>query len=406
MKRVRTLLCTAMLACLPALGCDRAVREIVRGTLIEPLEKPELKPAKDAQIRAFVDTLMQHAEAGDAAAIAALIHWPTVIQRALAGLRVDPEYVAGLERGASEAAVQRGVPASLASVGQGKAELKYLGSETHHGETWQTFRLRPEDGGFEHLSFLVGLDPQGAARVMDIEMMTAGEPSSATMRRMMLPLVAHDKDSVLARLAGKEAAFVKSTKTMVEAQKAGAEGKAKQALAMFDKLPPDLRKEKWLMIQRVLLAAQVDDATYLKAIEALKEAHPNDPATAVHAIDGYLLAKRYDDALKAVETVERGSARDAYFDYLRGNILLNATRYPEARSAAQQAIIKEPGLVDAYWLLVTISLRTHEFDETTRLLAEMRQKFALSYQLESAADYAEYVKSPEYERLKLILLGQ
>ena len=79
---------------------------------------------------------------------------------------------------------------------------------------------------------------------------------------------------------------------------------------------------------------------------------------------------------------------------------------PRARSAAQQAIIKEPGLVDAYWLLVTISLRTHEFDETTRLLAEMRQKFALSYQLESAADYAEYVKSPEYERLKLILLGQ
>jgi hypothetical protein len=44
--------------------------------------------------------------------------------------------------------------------------------------------------------------------------------------------------------------------------------------------------------------------------------------------------------------------------------------------------------------------------ELARLLLEMRERFALSYTLESVPDYAEYVKSPEYESFKAALVGR
>jgi hypothetical protein len=187
--------------------------------------------------------------------------------------------------------------------------------------------------------------------------------------------------------------------TLIEIQKAAAQQRPREAFALFDRLPPALRTERWLMIQRVAVARQLDDATYLSAIEALHRAHPNDPATGVHLIDGYLLAHRHDAALGALTAVEKGSIPDAFFDVTRANILLAAQRLPEARAAAERAVAAEPTLLDGYWALVAVTLRQRAFADTTRALLEMHHKFALSYALEGVPEYAAYVASAEYPRL-------
>jgi hypothetical protein len=380
-------------------GCEKAVRELVAGAMVEPLPAPALQGPAPAQVQMFVTALTAAAKKGDRNAITELVDWRTMVRRSLAGLRAGDALLPRLEERAAEAARERGLAAQLATVGEGKAGLRYLGAEQRNGATWQTFRLTPEAGGFDHMSFLLALDSLGAPRIVDIYTMSAGEPSSAVLRRMLLPVLASDARSVFARLSGKDAAFTEHVHTLIEIQKAAAQQRPKEAFALFDKLPPALRSERWLMIQRVAVARQLDDATYLSAIEALHRAHPDDPATGVHLIDGYLLAHRHDAALEAVRAVEKGSIADAFFDVTRANILLEAQRLPEARAAAERAVAAEPSLIDGHWALVAVTLRLRAFADTTRALLDMHERFALSYALEGVPDYADYVASPEYPRL-------
>jgi hypothetical protein len=380
-------------------GCEKAARELVASALVDPLAAPQLEAPQPAQVQAFVTALTAAAQKGDRTAITELVDWQTMVRRSLSGLRAGGELLPRLEERAAEAAHERGLAAQLATVGDRKAGLRYLGAEPRDGATWQTFRLTPEAGGFDHISFLLALDSLGAARIVDIYTMSAGEPSSAVLRRMLLPVLASDARSVFARLSGKDAAFTEHVHTLIAIQKAAAQQRAKEAFALFDKLPHALRSERWLMIQRVAVARQLDDATYLSAIEALHRAHPNDPATGVHLIDGYLLAHRHDAALLAVSAVEKGSIADAFFDVTRANILLDAQRLSEARVAAERAVAAEPSLLDGHWALVAVTLRQQAFADTTRALLAMHERFALSYALEGVPEYADYVASPEYPRL-------
>jgi hypothetical protein len=380
-------------------GCEEAVRELMASAMVEPLPAPSLLAPNDTQVKAFVSALDAAARQGDRRAITQLVDWQTMVRRSLQGLRASDALLPRLEERASEAARERGLAAQLATVAEGKAGLRYLGTEQRAGATWQTFRLTPEAGGFDHMSFLLALDSLGSPRIVDIYTMSAGEPSSAVLRRMLLPVLASDARSVLARLSGKDAAFTEHVQTLIEIQKAAAQQRAREAFALFDRLPASLRAERWLMIQRVAVARQLDDATYLSAIEALHRAHPDDPATGVHLIDGYLLAQRHDAALEAVTAVEKGSIADPFFDVTRANILLAAQKLPEARAAAERAILAEPTLLDAHWAKVAATLRQRDFSATTGALLDMHERFALSYALDGVPDYADYVASEEYARL-------
>jgi tetratricopeptide (TPR) repeat protein len=347
--------------------------------------------------------MVDAAKKGDAKAIDALIDWDTLERRALRGLRVPAKSLPEFARRASAAAVERGFAAQIAKAGPKDPGLVYLGAEQHAGLTWQTFRITPEAGGFEHYSLLLSSDDKNSARIVDLWALTTGEATTAVTRRMLLPVLGSDEKAVAARLTGQDQLIVQNFQSVIEMQKAGAEQRYKDALAIYDKLPLALQRERWLMIQRVSIASMLDDKTHLAAIEALHKAFPDDPATNVHLIDGYTLAKRYDEALAAVSVAEKASVKDAYFDVTRVNILFSAERYAEARKAAERAVATEPTLLAPYWQLVSLTLTERKFADTTSTLLDMHQKFGLTYQLEGVPTYGDYVASPEYPKLQKAL---
>jgi tetratricopeptide (TPR) repeat protein len=397
-------LCLAVVLGLPVTsGCGKAAQEIVAAALTEPVAKPALEAPSPEQVNGFVQALAEAAQKGDAKAVDALIDWTTLARRGCAGMRVTEPVLASFVEGARGAAVERGLPAQLASVAKGEARLHYLGAEQRGGETWQTFRFNPAEGGFEHMSFVLALDPAGKPRIVDFLPLTIGEAASEMVRRMVLPMIAVDPEAVLKRMGGRDAMFVANMKAVVELQKAAAEGRTKDAYEMYTRLPEELRKEKWLMIQRITLASSLGDSVYLAAIEDARRKLPNDPSMAVHMIDGNLLLKRYDDALAAIDVVAKTSIADPYFDVVRANILLEAGRLPEARTAVERAVASEPTLIDAHWLLVAVTLRQQDHAATSRVLLDMKEKFALAFDLENAADYAAYVKSKDYAKARAAL---
>ena len=379
-------------------GCDRAVREVVEHAAVEPLAAPTLRPVSDPAAEAFLRDFRGAVAGGDADAISASFDWTALTRRSMAGLGVRASavesYAEAMERGGRST----GVVYNLMGVKRGESRLSYLGPETVDGQRWHTFRMLMAEGGFEHLRLLLSADAQGRARVVDFRPLTQGELASATIRRVLLPVLGSDSDAVLGRLVGKDQAYVQHISELQAALKLGQSGRWAESLAALEALPPELKSERWVLHHRVQVAGMVDDAAYQAAIAELGTRYPEHPSTAVHLIDGHLMAGRYDEALAAVGVVEARSVPDPYLDVIRASILMVAERYAEAGAALDRAVAAEPSLEEAHWGRVSLALSTADLPQVTEGLWHLHRTFGVQLQLEGVPDYAEYVASPEYPR--------
>jgi hypothetical protein len=395
---------TLALLLLGAMGCESCqAKEALRGALSgTPAERERVERPSDEETRAFFESLSSAARSGDAAAVNRHIDWQAVAARATRGLTVSEEALKGLIEGASTTAEQRGLSAQLAEMSQGAASLRRLGEQERDGETWYVARLTIEGGGFDHLGFLLETQ-NGRARAVDLWQLTVGESSSEVMRRMLLPTVVTGPENVVDRLTGKEREYVEHIGKIAEAQKLAAEGRGHDALHLLDGLPEGMQRERFVLLTRVGLAQFASQQEHLAEIEALAEAFPDDPTTQVHLIDGYMMQGRPDKSLEALDRIEGSVVRDPFLDVIRANLLGAMGRWSEAKIAAERAIAAEAELEDAYWPALVASVIVEQFDETTRLLKTMREKFGTEIDPEQLPIYAEYVKSPAYQEYKASL---
>jgi hypothetical protein len=72
-----------------------------------------------------------------------------------------------------------------------------------------------------------------------------------------------------------------------------------------------------------------------------------------------------------------------------------------AKVSYQRSIDTEPTLAKPYWGLVTLSLKTRDFDQTAAMLDQIEQKLHLKIgDLEAIPLYAGFVKSDAYSKWK------
>lgn len=382
-------------------GCERAVTESIRVAAIEPVVAPVVKAPNEQQEKAFIDRVMSSALRGDAASFNELIDWDALSRRAARNLHAPQGILDGVVKGARDACAGRGVCASLAAVGQGKAKLRHLGPLTIDHERWTTFRRMPTEGGFEHISFLLSVDAKGVAHAVDVLMLSLGETSSDTLRRALLPMLAIDQEHVVRRLQGTESAFAKHGAEIAKAQQLAAAGKPVEALAVLSSLPTTLRNDRFVMAQRITIAGRTgDQQAYLSAIDELAARHPRDPVTLLNLLDAYAMRGRFVDAITVVGQIEAILTPDPYLDVLRSNLLASANLPIDAAAAARRAIEHEPELIDAHWALVAATLKQPAYAETTRALLTLHRTFGVQPSLDGMPEYAGYVASPEYALLK------
>jgi hypothetical protein len=389
-----------VLLALSLVACDCNPMDALRGTMGSPSEEQaRVSPPSDAATQAFVESFVAAAASGDAGAVDDHFDWHAVARRAASGLNASKEFIDQMAESASEASKERGISSKLASVPRGEVRLRHLGAQERDGEVWQIFRLTMSEGGFEHLALLLE-DKRKRARAVDLWQLTVGDTTSAIMRRMILPVMGDDLKRIVNRLTGHEQAFVEHMNTIIEAQRLNAEGRGHDALHLLDELPESLKKERFVMLQRVAMAQLASPNEHLIEIEALAEAFPDDPTTQVHLIDGYALQGKPRRSLDAIDRVEALTVTDPYLDVLRANILGALERWPEARVAAERAIEREPELEDAYWPALVATLMEKDFAETTRLLIVMREKLDVAIDPEQLPIYEDYLRSPEYDAFK------
>ncbi len=343
----------------------------------------------------FARRIEESLRKGEPAALDRAVDVDAMLDRALQGVKAAPESMAGFRTGVKK------------SFEYGKAVLREMGKEG----SFSFLRIRTVDGrkraafrmlvgeSFSYQEFLLDARPGGEVRVADLYIHLTAEWMSETLRSTYLTVLAAEPGA-LQKALGAENEYVNSIPRMRELSKLVREGKHAEMLQAWKDLPAAAKKDKTMLVMRCSAAAQVGGAEALQAIEDLKKARPGDPCIPVLSIGPLTEAGRHDEALKAVDELDRTLGGDPFLQVLRSWIHSEAARPDRALECARKAIEGEKGLAIAYWTLVNLTLEEKKFAETAKTLTELEKNTGIRVDGLRGEQFAEFLKSPEYESWK------
>ena len=181
-----------------------------------------------------------------------------------------------------------------------------------------------------------------------------------------------------------------------------------EALGIFERLPTDVKTEKFVLLLRLRAAREpgYEDA-YNQAIEDFRLHHPDDPCIALLSIDYHLNRNEFDRALQSIEEVDKAVGSDPYLNVLRAMAADGRKQPDEARQLLAASVEADPEIRQAWVALVTIDLRRKAFPEVLRSLKEMDRLFQPMWpDLSDNPAYSEFLQSPQYGEWTAYLKGK
>jgi hypothetical protein len=265
------------------------------------------------------------------------------------------------------------------------------------GDMGALFRLCG-DTGVNYHEFYLERGGKGI-EVIDLLIYMTGERFSETMRRMFL--MAAQQQGLLDKLLGRKNDLVENlpkVQTMVQLARSGQGAKA---MAIYDKLPATVKKEKMCMLVRMQAAQQVGDEAYLAAIRDMEKAFGDDPRMLLMRFDGLFMTNQFDKCLDLLAQLEKQTGPDAYLYTCNANVFSAKGNVAKATEWATKAIDTEPDFIQGYFSLLAIHLSTKSFGKAKDLMLKMERDGLWLFDGltdPEAKDYAEFVKSPEYKK--------
>ena len=327
---------------------------------------------------------------------AQMIDWDALFERATEGDVATERWRRGFIEGAKSSGSS--LVDTLSKIIANGGDITMLGVRTAGGEKRVILRLLLPEGTLNYHEMVLVKDKTGFVRARDFYVYTSGEYFSDTIQRLYLLAAASDPN-VLERLSGKKNAFVEALPDYKNMMQKVRDGDGKGAIAIYKRLPQDLRKQKSVMIAYVSAASKVgDDVAYGAAMDEMRAAFPNDPGLDLMSIDSFLLKEKYDETLAAIDRVDKAVGGDPYLDVLRANVNLQRGDVEKAQTFAVRACDREPLLLGGWWSRVSVSLARKDFKETARLLAHIRDEMGVELaDLKTVPEYAEFVQSDAYK---------
>lgn len=353
----------------------------------------------DEECLTFAKQLEEAVMADDGHSAGDLFIWSQMVDRALQGLSSPEnpnEFIEGIRAAGSHSKAQ--LPNTLgAQVKQG-GSYKFLRIRSGPEGKRLLFRLLGTNGGVNYHEIMLG-HQEGKVVGTDIYIYMSGETMPETIRRMAI-LGATKGDSDLGkRLRATEKGFSTYTLDSMAMISALQEQRFEDCLTAYKRLSPTAQKEKAFMLLRVLAAQKINEKEQVAAIDAFRKTFPTDACVDLIAIDSFFLKQDFAGARECIERVDKAVGGDPYLHVLRANSYLNEAKFDDADREARVALDGDASLTSALWVLVSISLNKREFADTAKLLGKLEREHRLDLtNLAMDAAYAEFVKSPEYEK--------
>jgi hypothetical protein len=389
-----------LISAIAALGpCERLAAQDVlpRQT---PSKLPANRPA-EAQCRQWGMSLQKALRSGDFDRFNQLIDWNALLERATV---VSNSTAALAERRAD---FIRGAVGSLVGASDGFgpriAEETKSGSYTFlrvqlvDGHRQALFRMITGMGALNYHGYIFDGPTAGSLRAIDCYVFLTGEPLSATLHRSFLPLVALDQNGV-DHVPAADKDVVTYASQLSDIAKLSRDKKYAEVLDAYKHLPPAMQKSKSTLALRLIAAQSVSEDQYLQAIDDFRKNYPNDAMIDLISLDGYLLRKSFDQALEALNHIDKAVGGDPYLKTMRAVVLNMQGKTDLAYRFAKEASADEPTLPNNHFFLINLALKRRDFATTLAELQTLESKCSARFKdLTTVPAYAEFVKSPQYQ---------
>ncbi len=278
-------------------------------------------------------------------------------------------------------------------------EYSLLRTGTEEGRPFALFRLiLPNNGGVNFHKFFLHRNSSDEVLARDVYIYLSAEPITEIFRRGWVGLAAQilneddDEKNEEAKL------FLANIQDMAKFFDLVNKEKNEEAIALFDQLPDETKKEKTVLIGRMRVAQRISPEDYAAVIQRIKEAHPDDPSLDFLMIDGYLLQNENEKAVECIEKTRESVGGDAYLAVMRANVLTKMGKLEEALESLKQAEQEEPSLQSIYSLGLDICLAAKDFDTTAAYLTKLEKDFGFTWKDLTTVDvFKEFTESPQYQ---------
>ena len=289
--------------------------------------------------------------------------------------------------------------AQLCQQMQNGAKFRFLRLHTVSGRTCALFRLINAAGGVNYHDYVLEKDGD-AARATDLFVYMMGEAISRTFKREFLKAVAVQTKGA-GNLKGWEKDYAEAQPKIKEMQEAIAANKPKKAMKAYRELPQTVQDDKLIMVQRVAAALKAGDDEYTAALADWEKLFPGDPSMDLMQIDAFAMKGDYQKAAEAAERLGKTIGGDPFLDAMRGALFLQAEKFDDAQKCAEKSAADEKGLTLSHFVLLKVGLHKKDNSLVAAELTALEKECAVPVgDLESEADFADFVKSEEYTKWK------
>ena len=356
-------------------------------------EAPGSREDADALAKAVEETVANK----DAAAINRIFDEHLLANRIHVGLDVKGDARVAFEKGMRDggglaASIMKEVMAAV----EGGGDYRFLRHIRKENETRPLFRLLlPNFGGVNYHELIVARDATGEPRISDIYVHLSGELISQTIRRLVLPAYAAENRGLWARLTGSEAALVRNFSILEKINKRKEAKDFQEAYRLISTLPPQLQKNKTVMVMKFVIAQHLGVEEYSKVVHELETAFPDDPAKDFRSIDLYAPQENHQKVVEAVDRLIAANG-DPYLNFLKLDSLVSLGRIRDGLAALEEARTAGVETLDAHWMELGFMIRTKDHATTARMLDKITATFGIEFSdLSQVAEYADFVASAE-----------
>lgn len=280
------------------------------------------------------------------------------------------------------------------------SNFKLLKTHETAGEQRLFYRFCNSDMGINYFDFILGRDKRNKPAIVDLINYASGEKVSATIKRVLIPVLQSSKLTTLEKVAGKEALIVKHNNEIQRMANLFVEGQNQKALDVYYSLPAELQNQKVMLLNRIQITQPLDDEEYTKAIESMMKQFPNDPSIHLIAIDAAVLKNQLEKAIEHVHLLDKQVGGDPYLKIMEANVRLNVMESPDLDQLEEMissAMEQEPDMLEGYWIWVSLALTQENHSRVLEFLKKIDSMAELEWHLEEIETYSEFVKSPQYQ---------
>lgn len=363
-------------------------RSLTAGLMLSVLTAAAHAAPSDAELTAFGKKVAKTIDDQDAAAYGAVWNRDALVERVTKGVDAPADLKTGFVQGMSSSLAKQ-LPENFIITAGTSGGMRFIGLRTVDGQARPVLRVNGTNGLNYH-ELIVEPNAAGELKLVDMFVYTTGENFSQTLRRIYLQS---------ALQLGKNAnAMPPGLEGMLKMQAQVKAGDFAGALATYDALPPEAKKQRIIQLQRVGAAAKGDQATYAKVLDEYLTTFKGDASADMIALDSLYMKKEWPAFLASIDRLEKQVGHDPFLDVYRANAAIGQGDTATAKKIATKALAEEPSIFELADVLLTQAIADKDYPAVKVYALHIEQncpRFRFG-DLKNAPGWEGFVASPQY----------